>query len=106
MGNAEYMGYRDADGALLVYDITDSQSFRRVAKWVEELRAMGPQCPVTIVGNKTDLRGQAQVRVQDAEAYALSIRASHGLVSAKSGAGVQENFEKLVSEVLEWRGSR
>merc|ERR1719277_2881142 len=32
--------YRDADGALLVYDITDCQSFERVAKWVSELRSV------------------------------------------------------------------
>jgi len=32
--------YRDAAGALLVYDITDEQSFRRAQKWVEELRKM------------------------------------------------------------------
>jgi len=98
--------YRDADGALLVYDITDSERFRRVAKWVEELRAMGPKCPVAIVGNKADLNGQAQVLIQDAEAYALSIRARHGVASAKSGAGVQENFEQLVGEALDWRGPR
>ena len=29
--------YRDADGALLVYDITDSESFSKVRKWVKEM---------------------------------------------------------------------
>merc|ERR1719198_2519517 len=41
--------YRDADGAVIVYDITDTESFRRVAKWIEELRAVGSTCTVMIV---------------------------------------------------------
>ena len=32
--------YRDADAALLVYDITDSDSFNKVKTWVKELRKM------------------------------------------------------------------
>ncbi|CAE7449168.1 Rab21 [Symbiodinium natans] len=61
--------YRNADGALLVYDVTDLESFRRVAKWVEELQVMagsswlvprgGTKCVLAIVGNKSDLQSQA-----------------------------------------------
>merc|ERR1719353_835424 len=66
--------YRDADGALLVYDITDPSSFERAAKWVKELRAQGSaHCVLAIVGNKCDLRGQAKVSTGDAEAYAQSV---------------------------------
>lgn len=32
--------YRDAEAALLVYDITDADSFRRVQTWVQELQQM------------------------------------------------------------------
>ena len=32
--------YRDADAALLVYDITDPDSFTKVKSWVKELRKM------------------------------------------------------------------
>merc|ERR1719277_897596 len=67
--------YRDADGALLVYDVTDAESFRQVAKWVEELRAIGHNSAVYIVGNKCDLR--QQVALGDAQAYARSIGAGH-----------------------------
>jgi hypothetical protein len=43
--------YRDADGALLVYDITDEQSFRRVQDWVKELRKMlGEDIVIAIAG--------------------------------------------------------
>jgi len=92
--------YRDADGALLVYDITDVESFRRVAKWVEELRVMGTQCVLAIVGNKSDLQSQAHVLKADAEAYARSIGAKHSMASAKLGQGVEETFGSLAEDVL------
>ena len=40
--------YRDADAALLVYDITDTDSFKRIQAWVRELRKMvsRPAAPV------------------------------------------------------------
>jgi len=48
--------YRDADGAILVYDITDVESFNKVQKWVKELRKIvGNDITIAIAGNKIDL---------------------------------------------------
>ena len=43
-------------GALVVYDITDVDSFHKMELWVKELRQqLGNQVPIIIVGNKSDL---------------------------------------------------
>ncbi len=43
--------YRAADGALLVYDTTDSDSFAKITNWVKELRKMaGPEIVLCIAG--------------------------------------------------------
>ena len=47
--------YRDADGALLVYDITFQASFTRVKHWVTELKKMNRSIPIAIAANKSDL---------------------------------------------------
>jgi len=48
--------YRGSRGAILVYDITDSNSFLRVQNWVKELKKMlGSEVILIIVGNKIDL---------------------------------------------------
>jgi Ras-related protein Rab-21 len=48
--------YRDAAGAILVYDITDRDSFAKVKKWVDELKIYLPDdTPIAIAGNKCDL---------------------------------------------------
>ena len=48
--------YRGAQGALIVYDITDVDSFQKMSMWVKELRQqLGPDLPIIVVGNKSDL---------------------------------------------------
>jgi Ras-related protein Rab-21 len=59
--------YRDADGALLVYDITDSESFNKVRKWVKELRKIvGNDIVIAIAGNKVDMEKNRSVNQADA----------------------------------------
>jgi Ras-related protein Rab-21 len=59
--------YRDADGALLVYDITDAESFTKVRKWVKELRKIvGNDITIAIAGNKIDLERSRTVSVDEA----------------------------------------
>ena len=49
--------FRDADGAVLVYDVTDAESFQKVRNWVKELRRMlGSNIRLAIAGNKVGRR--------------------------------------------------
>ena len=60
--------YRDADGALLVYDVTDIDSFNKVRKWVKELKKiLGKDIVISIAGNKCDLDKNRCVVEEDAQ---------------------------------------
>uniref|UniRef100_A0A131XZ71 Ras-related protein Rab-21 n=2 Tax=Ixodes ricinus TaxID=34613 RepID=A0A131XZ71_IXORI len=94
--------YRDSNGAILVYDITDEDSFQKVKNWVRELRKMlGGDVCLTIVGNKTDLEKQRAVPVAEAEAYAASVGATHLQTSAKLSRGIEELFLDLSKRMIE-----
>ena len=55
------------DGALLVYDITDAESFNKVTKWVKELKKIvGNDICIAIAGNKCDLEKDRHVDVNEA----------------------------------------
>ena len=55
------------DGALLVYDITDAESFNKVKAWVKELRKiLGNDIAVAIAGNKIDMEKNRNVNQQEA----------------------------------------
>eukprot|EP00211_Chloroparvula_japonica_P014988 CAMPEP_0119133830 /NCGR_PEP_ID=MMETSP1310-20130426/13891_1 /TAXON_ID=464262 /ORGANISM="Genus nov. species nov., Strain RCC2339" /LENGTH=232 /DNA_ID=CAMNT_0007124547 /DNA_START=206 /DNA_END=905 /DNA_ORIENTATION=- len=94
--------YRDADGALLVYDITDQDSFLKVKNWVRELRKMlGKDIVLCIAGNKMDLERNRTVQIADAEQYASTVGALHFSTSAKKNMGVDEVFANLSKRMLE-----
>lgn len=94
--------YRDSNGAILVYDITDEDSFQKVKNWVKELRKMlGEDISLCIAGNKIDLEKERHVAVADAEAYAASVGAKHIHTSAKLNKGIEELFLTLTKRMLE-----
>jgi len=93
--------YRDANGALLVYDITDNDSFARVQNWVKELRKMlGTDIVLAIAGNKCDLERNRVVPIDKAEAFATSVGARHYSTSAKLNKGVDDLFLELTKRML------
>ncbi|XP_059469715.1 ras-related protein Rab-21 [Neocloeon triangulifer] len=94
--------YRASNGAILVYDITDQDSFEKAKNWVKELRKMlGADICLTIVGNKIDLQKDQTVDTQVAEEYAESVNARHCYTSAKLNQGIEEMFLDLSKRMLE-----
>ena len=56
--------YRDSHGAVLVYDITDRDSFTKVRHWVKELRKIvGQTIVLVIAGNKADMPPQVTAHI-------------------------------------------
>ena len=92
--------YRGANGALLVYDITDRNSFERVKQWVKELKKMEEEAIITIVGNKIDMERNRTVPQNEAEQFAKSVGASHMYTSAKLNKGLDEVFLDLTRRIL------
>lgn len=85
--------YRDAAGALLVYDITRRESFNHLGQWLEEARENGnPFMTIMLIGNKSDLEHRRAVTKEEGQKFADE----HGLVfmetSAKTAANVEGAF--------------
>jgi Ras-related protein Rab-21 len=94
--------YRGSNGAFLVYDITDTDSFARIKNWVRELRsALGNECVLCIVGNKSDLEKNRHVPLREAEEYAASVNAEHFSTSAKLNQGLNELFLDISQKMIE-----
>jgi Ras-related protein Rab-5C len=56
------MYYRGAQAAIVVYDITNSESFDRAKNWVKELQRQGnPNIVIALAGNKLDLESNRSV---------------------------------------------
>ncbi|XP_060534773.1 ras-related protein Rab-21 [Cylas formicarius] len=93
--------YRSSNGAVLVYDITDEDSFQKVKSWVKELRKMlGSELCLVIAGNKIDLEKDRTVSREIAEEYAGKVGAVHFETSAKLNEGVDDMFVALSRRML------
>jgi len=59
---------RDSSGAIVVYDITNRDTFQRAKQWVKELQRQGnPNIVIALAGNKSDLSSKRKVEPEDAE---------------------------------------
>ena len=62
---------RDSHVAVVVFDITNRESFEATSKWIADVRAQrGNDVVIVLVGNKTDLAAQRQVTTAELEARA------------------------------------
>lgn len=99
---------RDSNVAVVVYDITKRQSFKDATKWIDDVLAeRGDQVIIVLVGNKTDLRDQREVTVEEGEAKAKELGLLFIETSAKAGYNVKTLFKKVATELPEMnsRGS-
>ena len=89
------MYYQDAKAAILVYDVTNQETFDSVKRWITELRENSnvPDCLIAIVGNKSDLHELQQVDIEQASNYAKQIGADAFMeTSAKEDQGIKSLF--------------
>jgi len=99
--------YRGAVGALVVYDITRSASFRNVEKWLQELHEHAdPDIVIMLVGNKTDLKTQRETSTDDARSLAQKNNLLFIETSALDGENIKEAFNKNITEIYEKRKSK
>ncbi|CAF0845172.1 unnamed protein product [Adineta ricciae] len=94
------MYYRGAQAAIVVYDITNADTFSRAKVWVKELqRQAAPNIVIALAGNKADLAPKRQVEVNEAQAYADE----NGLIfmetSAKTAINVNDIFMAIAKKL-------
>ena len=90
--------YKGANGVLLIYDICNRKSFERVDFWLKELKEYNriDELFVCLVGNKIDLEDKRVISNEEGEKYAKVNNINYFEVSAKSGKGVSELFNKAI----------
>merc|ERR1712110_968384 len=66
--------YKGAHGIILVYDITDRQTFQDIENWLGEIQQhASPNVAKLLVGNKCDLESERQVKWEEGKQYADSL---------------------------------
>ena len=86
--------YRNSSLAVVVYSVTDKDSFENIDLWCKELRTnSNPNVKIFLIGNKIDLENQRKIKTEDGQKYAEQYN-FHKFIetSAKTGFNAQGLF--------------
>lgn len=92
--------YRGAHGIIVVYDVTDSETFNNVKQWLHEIdRYANENVNKLLVGNKCDLVQKRQVEYNHAAEFAGQLGIPFIETSAKTAANVEKAFMIMAGEI-------
>jgi len=93
--------YKGASGVMLVYDITDKESFDKLGDWLIEVEKNAPSNVYKIlIGNKSDLGDQRQVTYDQGKEFADTYEMKFIETSAKSSLNVEDAFTTMTKEII------
>ena len=94
--------YKNTVCAIVVYDISNRESFDNVINWIEDCKLNSPKSVfITLVGNKCDLEEERQVSTEEGSEFATRYGLSFFETSAKNTVNIEEIFNNSVDFIAE-----
>ena len=94
--------YNDADGIILVYDVTNQKSFEDLIGLINYLKKeISMEIPIYLVGNKIDCKEEREVAKKKGEELAKCFGFMFNECSAKTGENVDLIFNKLINNIYD-----
>ena len=95
--------FRGAHGILLLYDVTNKDSFKNLENWLIEIEKNSSDKVLKIlVGNKCDLSDDREIQTEEGQAFAVRNGMEFMETSAKMNTNVSEAFETLGKLMIEF----
>ena len=93
--------FQSSDGFVVVYDISNLESFEKLDYWIEQIKTNCQESiKMILFGNKCDIIDERKVKKEEGEEYAKNMNMKFFEVSAKEGTNVNVAFESFVREIL------
>ena len=92
--------YRNANGVLFVYDVTNKESFENVKHWIKDTEKIDKDIRGIIIGNKIDLIEKRKILKEDLDELGKKYDMPVLDVSAKNAINVNESFDLIVEELF------
>jgi len=95
--------YKGANGIILIYDVTNHQTYENVKHWILQIREeANPNVVIFLVANKIDVENEKRVvTTSEGKTIAEELKLPFFETSAKEGINVDEIFENFVENIDE-----
>lgn len=99
--------FRNAIGAMLVFDLTSRPSFDELSEWLNDIHTLSsPNSVIILIGNKSDLTNDRTIGHEEAKSFSDR----HGLIyfetSARNGLNISQAFNTMATEITQRIESR
>jgi Ras-related protein Rab-1A len=92
--------YRGAHGIMLVYDVTDGESFTNIQQWLTEISRYGSDTVTKLlIGNKSDQENKRVISTNSGKEYAESLNINFIETSAKTSNNIDDAFYQMTREI-------
>ena len=99
--------FRGSHGILLIYDITNRDSFKNLENWLIEIEKNASQNVLKIlIGNKNDLVNDREIQSEEGQAFANRNGMEFIETSAKMNTNVTEAFEALAKLMMKFNSEK
>ena len=96
---------KNAQGIIVVFDVTLRKSFNNVVKWLKEINDRTDQVAIILFGNKCDME-KREVTKEEAENYAKFNNLIYFETSAKNKININEGFQRVANEAYKKYGKK
>ena len=94
--------YKGAHGIILLYDVTNKNSFNNVRNWIGQIKEeVSEKVSIILVGNKVDDEEHRVVQTEEGEKIANEFKLMFFECSAKSGINIDTTFNELIKKTVE-----
>ncbi|KAM3145999.1 hypothetical protein pb186bvf_001977 [Paramecium bursaria] len=93
--------YKGANGVIIVFDITNRQSFVDIQNWLNEIKKYAVEGVIQVlVGNKSDLDQKREVSLEEAQHLAQQLNTAYFEISSNDAINLEQPFVRIVEELL------
>ena len=97
--------YRNADGLLVVFDLTKKESYDHIKSWLDEAKENNDKLKTILIGNKLDLKDERIVAIDVAKQFAEKNNLKYIETSAKDGTNINELFQAIIDLLFDGKSS-
>ena len=93
--------FKNSNGVFIVFDLTNKDTIKRLNVWMKDINDnVGNDYFVFLIGNKVDIKDRDISISEEAKQFANSKKINYYEVSAKTGSGIYNVFEKMANKLV------